>query len=368
MTPKRRDYYTELGIQPDASQDDIRAAYRKLAKKYHPDLHHGDTKAKERFQKIGEAYSVLSDPKKRMEYHSSHGIKMSQKAAAQAAKPRDVQQEGESFKVILKRAFQSGFGIFNRESAGGGGGAPRPQRGKNQHTQLELNPLQLAQGGKFLLTLTRQVVCASCSGAGVRPGGRGAECDRCLGLGEIPASKGGKTIFVTCPQCEGAGYSQFVRCDTCNGDGRTKKRVSIRVTIPAGSKPDQDIRLKGQGHEGAFGGENGDLIVRLKESKDSGYARDGDNLQITLDVNLLEALGGSVVEVPTPDGVRKVKLNPAVIQGKALKLTGQGLKKADGTRGDIMLRVRTQFPDRLDAEAAELLAKLVELPGWKVKW
>jgi len=274
MLSRKRDYYTELGVQPDASQDDIRSAFRSLAKKYHPDLHHGDAKAKRRFQKIGEAYHTLSDPKRRMQYHSSHGIKLREKAAKQAAKPRDVSKDGESFGVILKRAFKSGFGILTRE----GSDSPRPQRGRNLYTKLALNHLQMAQGGKFLLKIRRQMLCSSCAGAGVRPGGRGHECTRCLGLGEVPASEGGKTIFITCPDCEGTGFNRFERCEPCAGEGRIPKTITMRVGIPPNVQPGREIRIKGQGHEGAFGGQDGDLIVRIEEADISGLTRSGDDL------------------------------------------------------------------------------------------
>jgi molecular chaperone DnaJ len=362
MPARKRDYYTELGVQPDASQDEIRTAYRSLAKKYHPDLHHGDPKAKERFQKIGEAYQTISDPKRRMEYHSAQGIKLRQKAAAQAAQPRDVESEGESFGVVLKRAFKSGFGILNRE----GSDKPRPQRGRNLHTKITLNPMQMAQGGKFLLTIRRQILCTSCMGAGVRPGGRGSECDRCLGLGEIPASKGGVTVFDTCPQCEGTGYSKFERCESCAGEGRLSKTISLRIGVPPNVAAGREIRIKGQGHEGAFGGDNGDLVVRIEESQDSGFSRNGDDLQITLTVDLLEAIGGKELRVPTPDGELTVRLNAGVLSGRPQRVTGKGLPKQGGGRGDLLIFAQTRIPPAFDSEAVELMEKLVSLPGWKV--
>jgi len=362
MPVRKRDYYAELGVQPDASQDDIRAAYRSLAKKYHPDLHHGDSKAKARFQKIGEAYRTLSDSKLRMEYHSSQGIRLRQKAAKQATKPRDVSKEGESFGVILKRAFKAGMGILNRE----GSDKPRPQGGRNLHTTLELNPIQMAQGGKFLLMIRRDILCTICAGAGVRPAGHGSECQRCLGLGELPSSKGGKTVFDTCPQCEGTGYVEFTRCDTCEGKGRTGSTMTLRVSVPANSGFGREIRIKEKGHAGAFGGEDGDLIVRLTESRDSGFDSDGEDLRVTVQIDLLEALGGKPVSVPVPEGVKHVKFSAGVLAGRPQRIKGLGLPKKGGGRGDLVIIAQPRIPDSMDEQAEELLEKLVELPEWRV--
>ncbi|HEX04190.1 MAG TPA: J domain-containing protein [Bacteroidetes bacterium] len=362
MPGKKHDYYAELGVQPDASQDDIRSAYRSLAKKYHPDLHHGDSRAKRRFQKIGEAYRTLSDPESRMKYHSSQGMPLREKAERQASRAPDMSKEGETFGVILKRAFKAGMGILSRD----GSDKPKPQRGRNLHTTLALSPVQMAEGGKFLLKIRRDILCTGCAGAGVRPGGHGAECERCLGLGEIPSSKDGKTVFGTCPQCEGTGYSKYVRCNRCKGNGRVGSAETLRIAVPASSIPGREIRVRGKGHAGAFGGEDGDLIVRLTESKESGSARDGEDLRVTVQVNLLEALGGKTVSIPTPDGAKQVKLNAGVLAGRSQRIKGLGLPKKGGGRGDLIVSAQPRIPDSLDTQAKELLEKLVQMEGWKV--
>lgn len=360
MAEPGKDHYHELGLQPDASVDEIRSAYRRLAKKYHPDRHHGDPKATERFQRIGEAYRVLSDRGRRMEYHRRAGIRIQWRAAETATRRAAKKKTAVRFADVLKRALKTGLGTFARDLGA------QPAAGGDVNAELSLDTLELATGGEHTIVVQRSQPCRVCGGTGAGRPGRDGECARCLGLGEIPTSRGGKTVFVPCPDCGGTGAVSHGRCSACDGRGAVVTRVEVPVTVPPGSRGGHVIVLAGKGHAGTHGGKHGALRVRLVEVEHPAVRRDGDNLEVAVEVDVLQAFAGGEVSVPTPDGVHRLTLDPGAPAGRSYRLRGRGVSRRNGFRGDVIVRVRTRIRERIDRDARELLRKLASLPGWKV--
>ena len=355
MNSKLAGYYEELGVQPDASSEEIREAYRRLAKKYHPDTNRGDKVAEERFKRIGEAYRVLSDPAKRIVYHKKEEVRTK---ARSAAKSKSTTQ----FSDLFKKVFRGGFGAEGEEET-----AQVPRRGKDQQITLELDTLELAAGVKKTIQVKRDVTCTVCGGTGLKPGYEAGQCTVCKGLGEVPTSRGGKTVFVSCPNCKGSGKVAKEPCLHCGGRSVQKGSVKITVDVPAGTASDAVLTIRGQGNAGLYGGKPGDLKVQIHESTHAYFSTEGSNLVYELPLTLLEALAGTEVEIPTRDGKVKLTLTPGLNPDKPLRIKGKGVEKEGGGYGDLLVRIRYVIPDRLGDRARKILEELVKLPEWKVK-
>lgn len=396
-TTTKKDYYETLGVKKSASEDEIRKAFRKLARKYHPDVNPGDKSAEEKFKAISEANDVLSDPKKRKIYDQlgfySDNI---DPAAAEAyarggptgaggfggfpgaqggagagqGVPFDFSgfDFGDMFEGARGRTTSTGGGgfrdIFSGIFGGGRGGGFTQPEGPEPGTDLEYQvnvPFWTAiRGGVMRLNITRQDVCGNCNGNGVieQPG----VCPQCKGKGTIEQSANRMKFNVTCPRCHGTGKN-VSPCPVCHGEGVVNRTEPLEVRIKAGTRDGQRIRIAGKGNAGTHGGQAGDLYVIIRAGDHPVFHRDGDDIRITVPVTATEAALGSKIEVPTIDGRALLKVPPGTQSGQKLRLREKGVPSAtkEGVRGDEIVEVKVTVPMPRDEKTKELLRELAKL-------
>jgi molecular chaperone DnaJ len=394
-TPKK-DYYEILGVKKSASADEIRKAFRKLARKYHPDVNPGDKAAEEKFKTLSEANDVLSDAKKRKIYDQvgfySDNI---DPATAEAYARGGGQGGGGGAPGGFPGAGQAGgqgvpfdFSGFDfsdladaqgrgRRSGGGGGfrdifsgifGAGRggatadadPEPGSDLEYQVNVPFWTAIRGGVMRLNTTRQDVCGTCHGQGYieAPG----KCPECDGTGQITQTGGRMKFNVPCPRCHGTGKN-ISTCPTCHGEGTVGRIEPLEVRIKAGTRDGQRIRLAGKGNAGAHGGAAGDLYVIIKTEVHPVFRRDGDDIYLTVPVNATEAALGAKIEVPTIDGRALLKIPPGTQSGQKLRLREKGVPSAtkEGVRGDEIVEITVSVPMPRDERTKELLRELAKL-------
>ncbi len=336
--------YKTLGVAKDASDEKIKKAYRKLARKYHPDRNPGDAEAEEKFKEISAAHDVLSDPEKRKEYDAGE-----QFAGFGGANPFGAGGAQAGFGADLGDIFSS---LFNR-----GGGRARPQavRGRDLETEVTLSFDQAVNGSQVSVTVPKAERCKTCHGSGAKPGTSPIVCPRCEGRGIDAQSQGFFSISQPCPQCGGAGQIIEDPCPTCGGSGLTQQTKRYKVNIPAGVKDGARIRLAGKGEAGPRGGPPGDLYVTTHVASSPVFKRlDDGNLEVTVPISIPEALRGGTIEVPTLDGTKKIKVAPGTRHGAIQRLRGEGPPKPKGKgRGDIRYRLEIEVPKELSEEQAE---------------
>jgi molecular chaperone DnaJ len=344
--------YKTLGVSKAASDEEIKKAYRKLARKYHPDRNPGDTEAEEKFKEISAAHDVLSDPEKRKEYDAG-----GQFAGLGGANPFGAGGPQGNFSADLGDIFSS---LFNR----GGGGRARPQavRGRDLETEVTLSFDQAVKGSQVSVTVPKAERCKTCHGSGAKPGTSPTTCPRCEGRGIDAQSQGFFSISQPCPQCGGAGQIIEDPCPTCGGSGLTQQTKRYKVNIPAGVKDGARIRLAGKGEAGPRGGPPGDLYVTTHVASSPVFKRlDDGNLEVTVPISIPEALRGGTIEVPTLDGTKKIKVAPGTRHGAIQRLRGEGPPKPKGKgRGDIRYRLEIEVPKELSEEQSEAAEKLAE--------
>jgi molecular chaperone DnaJ len=352
--------YKTLGVKKDASEDEIKKAYRKLARQYHPDRNQGDKEAEDKFKEVSAAHDVLSDPEKRKEYDAGPsfggfggagggfggGNPFGGAGGAQAG------SFGGDFGDILS-------GIFNR---GGGGGRARAQqiRGRDLETEVDLGFDQAINGTQISVTVPKQERCETCHGSGAAPGTSPVTCPRCEGRGIDPQNQGFFSISQPCPRCGGAGEIIEDPCPTCGGSGVTQQSKRYKVNIPAGVKDGTRIRLAGKGEAGPRGGPNGDLYVTTRVAASPVFRRlDDGNLEVTVPITIPEAVRGGTIEVPTLDGTKKIKVAPGTKHGALQRLRGEGAPKGKGKgRGDIRYRLEIEVPKDLSEEQEKAVDEL----------
>ena len=404
MATQTKDYYGILGIKKNASTDDVRKAFRKLARKYHPDVNPGDKAAEERFKQISEANDVLSDPKKRkiydqLGYYSDNIDPAAAEAYARAAQSgggfppggfpgagypgggsRAGGQEvpfdfsGFDFSDMFSGAEgqqqQSHRGsfrdIFSGIFTGGGRGAGArmeaegPEPGTDLEYQVHVGFWQAIRGTVMRLNITRQDTCANCHGHGYleAPGA----CPECGGKGTIQQTGGRMKFNVTCPRCGGTGKARTV-CGVCGGQGVVNRTEPLEVRIKAGTRDGQRIRLAGKGNAGVHGGAAGDLYIIIRTGDNPVFHREGDDIHLTVPVTVTEAAMGSKVEVPTIDGRALLRIPPGTQSGQKLRLREKGVPSAtkEGARGDEIVEVKVVVPHVQDERSKELLRELAKL-------
>jgi len=361
----QKDFYAELGVKKDASSEEIKKAYRKLARAHHPDSNPGDSadaKAKhDKFKAVAEAYDVVGDPEKRKKYDEM----------------RELYGSG---------AFRGGFGGggqggggFNlddllRDRAGGGGGGfgdmfgdlfgggfgrrqqqqrPRAHKGQDVETTATISFTDAIDGVTISLRLTSDAPCPDCHGTGGKPGTKPHVCPECDGAGFVVASAGGAfSINETCPRCGGRQLVYDEACPTCHGSGRGTSARSIQARIPAGVRDGQRIRLRGKGGAGENGGPAGDLFVTVKVAQHRLFGRKGDNLTLDVPVSFDELALGADIKIPTLGGAPvTLKVPAGTPSGRTFRVRGKGAPKADGSKGDLLATVEVQVPAVLDAKA-----------------
>ena len=352
------DLYATLGVSRTASADEIKKAYRKLARVNHPDANPDDPKAEERFKEISHAHDVLSDPDKRREYDTR------------------LQFGG-------RGPNGGGFGGPGGPSAGDGGGfgdfadilssmfrggarsqEPVARRGADVEVEVNLSFDQAMKGAQVPVSVELPVACADCGGTGAKPGTSPRLCPDCKGRGVLSRDHGPFAFNEPCPRCGGNGTVIDEPCPTCHGTGSTSTRSQIKVKIPAGVKDGTRIRLKGKGQAGTRGGPAGDLEVVTRVAPSRLYTRKGDDLEIEVPVTFAEAALGAQVEVPTIDGRLKLKVPAGSQDGRLLRIPGKGAPRLKGSgRGDLIARVRVQVPTDLSADQREALEAYATLDG-----
>ncbi|MBN1272523.1 MAG: molecular chaperone DnaJ [Candidatus Aminicenantes bacterium] len=357
----KRDCYEILGVGRDASSEEIKRCYRKLAMMYHPDRNPEDKTAEENFKEAAEAYSVLIDPEKRSLYDrfgwdGLRGEGFSGFSGFNSSIFSD-------FEDILGNFF--GFGdIF--------GGSQRkhhvPRRGRDLALELEISLEESAEGVEKEIKLTRRETCPVCKGSKLKPGTKKIRCDRCQGRGQVRYQQGFFTISRSCSYCNGTGEIINTPCEECQGKGKVKKKRSLNVKIPAGIDEGMRLRICGEGEAGDEGAPAGDLFIVTRIQKHPFYERNGENLNCSISVSFPQAALGTIVEIPTLEGNELLKISPGLQSGEVLRLKGKGIKNLESSRkGDLFITVNVKTPQQITKEQKELLKQFAEAGGEKVE-
>nr|WP_293834094.1 molecular chaperone DnaJ [uncultured Arsenicibacter sp.] len=365
----KRDYYEVLGIDKNASADDIKKAYRKMAIKYHPDKNPDDPSAEDKFKEAAEAYDVLSDAQKKARYdqfgHQGLGGNGGFGGYGGGPSMEDIfSQFGDIF------GDESPFGSFFGRSTGGQ--RQRVRRGSDLRIKLKLNLQEVANGVEKKIKVKRHVTCTTCGGNGSKNGTAVTTCQSCNGTGQVRkvvnTMLGQMVSTNTCPTCNGEGKQVTDRCDTCFGEGRLLQEDVIPIKIPAGVAEGVQLSVSGKGNVPPRGGVAGDLLILIEEEEDEELKRDGTNIVFDLYVNFADAALGTSVEVPTIDGRARITLEPGTQSGKILRLKGKGIKELNGYgRGDQLVHVNVWTPRTLSSDERALLERLRSAPNFQPK-
>jgi molecular chaperone DnaJ len=343
-----RDLYGALGVPKGASADEIKKAYRKLARQYHPDRNPGDKEAEERFKEVQHAYDVLSDAEKRKQYDQFGAAD-----GRRGFQPRD-------FNVDLGDLGDLGDlfgGLFGR-GRGGTRARPQSERGADLEVQVNLSFEDSLQGLETRIPVDVETSCQECGGSGAKPGTSPTICPECRGRGVVSESQGLFALSQPCPRCRGNGTVIEDPCPRCRGTGRERRTKRYSVKIPAGVRDGTRIRLKGKGEAGVAGGPPGDLFVVTRVADSPVYKRRGSDLEVEVPVSLADAALGTEVEVPTPDGPVSLKVPAGSEHGKLLRIKGRGAPNLKGGKGDVLARLKLEVPKKLNKKQRELLEEL----------
>jgi molecular chaperone DnaJ len=341
----KKDYYEVLGVNRDASEDELKKAYRKLAMKWHPDRNPDNPKAEERFKEAKEAYEVLTDAQKRAAYDQFGHAGVDPSAAGGAG-------AGAGF-----GGFADAFGdIFGDIFGGGGRQRSTVYRGADLRYNLEITLEDAARGTETRIRIPAMEECETCHGTGAKPGTQPTTCTTCGGHGQVRMQQGFFSIQQTCPKCHGTGKMVANPCSSCSGSGRVKRHKTLAVKIPAGVDEGDRIRLSGEGEAGVNGGPSGDLYVVIQIRPHPVFTRDHNDLHCEMPVSFATAALGGEIEIPTLDGYAKIKIPPETQSGKIFRLRGKGIKGVRSTtHGDLMCHVVVETPVNLTARQKELL-------------
>ena len=355
---EKRDYYEVLGLQKGCSEDELKKAYRQMAKKYHPDLNPGDKEAEERFKEVNEAYEVLSDKEKRSRYDQFGHAGVDPNFGAGAGGPFGDFSGADFGDIDLGDIFGSFFG----GGFGGGSSSRRngPMKGDTLRAGVTITFEEAAFGCEKEIILNREETCETCHGSGCEPGTTAEICPNCRGTGTVRIQRGGGAFtFATtasCPKCNGTGKIIHQPCKTCNGSGSVRKQRKITVKIPAGIDNGQAVSLRGQGGAGRNGGPAGDLIISVTVRPHAFFKRDGTSVYLEQPVSFLQATLGADLEIPTIDGKVKWTLPEGTQPGTTFRLRGKGIPSINGRgRGDQFVTVQVQVPKNLTREQKEAL-------------
>jgi molecular chaperone DnaJ len=375
----RKDYYQILGVGETASPDEIKKAYRRLAKKYHPDSNQGDPSAADKFKEANEAHEVLSDPKKRKQYDDMRHFASAGYGAAGGHQGFDINDLlGQFARGGARSTGGRGAQTFTFEDLGGLGGVGDifssifdrggrfrqqrygPQPGEDLYAEVEV-PFDLAiQGGKTVVSISKNETCDRCKGSGAEPGARVTKCPQCGGAGMISVSQGGFAVSRPCPRCYGRGEIVSEPCSKCAGSGQVSGMKRLSIKIPKGIDDGGKIRLRGQGQPGTSGGPPGDLIIKVNVLGDRFFTRRGASIYCDVKINLAQAVLGSKIRVRTMGDKKALLKIPAGTQpGTTFRLKGLGAE-AGGKVGDQLVTVNVEIPRKLDSESKKLIEQLAE--------
>jgi molecular chaperone DnaJ len=374
-----KDFYAVLGVPSTATQDEIKKAYRKLAKRYHPDANANDPKAAERFKEISEANNVLGDAEKRKQYDDMRrlgafdgfGFGGAAPRRGPSSRPGAGPSAGANPNINFQDFDIGGLGglgdlfgsIFNnaRNQTRQSG----PQRGQNIETSLDIPFRTAARGGKVPVELEVNEECGTCHGSGAAPGATMKTCPECSGRGVVSFGQGGFAVNRPCPMCLGRGQVPSQPCPTCNGSGEVRTRKKVLITVPPGVDTGSKIRLKGQGGKGSSNGPPGDLLITFNVLADKFYQREGLDVIAKLPLNIAQATLGSKVNVNTLDGKKvAIRIPPGTPSGKRFRVRGQGIHKGSD-HGDLIVEVKIEAPEKLSEEQERIMKEFAAAGGMK---
>lgn len=375
-----KDFYQVLGVPDTASEADIKKAYRRLAKQYHPDANPDNPQAAERFKGISEAHATLSDPDKRKKYDRmrKYGAfdmggrggrgRAGTGAPGGAGSTQDFDFDFGNLGNMggLGDIFSSIFG--GGGGGGGGGGAPHgshPAQGQTVEAVVEV-PFRVAMlGGKIPVSIPITEQCRTCQGTGGAPGASLDTCSECHGRGTVSFGQGGFAVNRPCPACRGRGKVPSTPCPTCRGTGEIRSQRKVMITVPPATESGNRVRLRGQGQPGPPGTKPGDLIITFEVKPDRFFHKDGLNLMCSVPINIAQAMLGSKIRVRTLDGKKVVlRIPPGTQSGRKFRIKGLGLEK-NGRKGDQLVQVDVRIPDKLSESEEELVKRLAEEAGLK---
>jgi len=360
-----KDFYQVLGVPKSASADEVKKAYRKLARQLHPDHNPGNAEAEDRFKAVSEAYDVLSDDTRRKEYdemRSLFGAGAFRRGARQSSPPFDTSDlfgggggdrrfGGTSFSDLFSSIFS------------GGGGRRGPARGRDVEAEMVLDFADAAHGVTRMLTVRAPGICDTCHGSGAKPGTQPRTCPQCNGSGLITRNQGSFSFSEPCRECQGVGTIVTEKCPECRGTGGVTKTRRLNVRIPPGVTDGKRIRLAGRGEPGDRGGPAGDLYIHVKVRPDRLFGRHGDDLTLTVPITFAEAVIGVDLRVPTLDGPVTLRVPPGTPSGRTLRARGKGVLRRDGSVGDLLVTVEVVVPKDLSAEARSALDSFAAASG-----
>jgi molecular chaperone DnaJ len=369
MTTGKRDFYEILGVKESATQSEIKKAYRKLAKEHHPDANPGDPKAADRFKEIGEAYSVLSDEKKRKQYDQmkrlgAFGFGGSQGrgpfARGGSATSYGGSTPGGGFSFEDLSSFGGGISdlfstIFDRGKREPGRAQSGPRKGRNVEYVVDVSFETAVRGGRISINIPITEECATCGGSGAASGTASKTCPECKGSGTVSFGQGGFAVKRPCPACMGRGTIPEKPCRSCDGSGTVRQNRKIQVTVPKGAENGSKVRLTGQGERGSMGGTPGDLLITFNVKPHRFFRREGLDLEVTVPINIAQASLGSKIKVRTIDDKRVIlRIPPGTQSGTRFRIRGQGVEKG-GRVGDMYVEVNLVVPDSLTPEGRRLM-------------
>jgi len=353
------DFYVILGLEHGASESEIKRAYRRLARRYHPDINPGDRTAEARFRQILEAYETLIDPARRSRYDAG--------SPADGGQRRTTGFEGFDFSGRGGDHAATFGDLFAEVFTARGEQRPAAERGADLHQTVALSFEDAFNGVQRAITVTRRETCRTCTGTGVTRAGAGA-CVVCQGAGSVRTVRGHMVFSRSCPGCGGTGQQRPRPCEPCGGGGQLTRAESVQVRIPAGIADGDRVRVPGKGNGGLRGGEPGDLYVTVQVAPHPLYHREGDDLHLSVPIAIHEAALGARIDVPTPDGGTKVRIPPGTQSGQRFRLRERGVVSTrDGRRGDLVVEVKLVLPKVLDERSKELLREFGRLNGENVR-
>lgn len=357
-----KDFYKTLGVSNDASQEEIKKAYRKLAQKHHPDSNPGDAEAEEKFKEVSEAYATLSKPDQRKEYDQVRRVAASGGFQGFGGQPGGGFGGfgGQQVRVEDLEDLLGGMGGLGDLFGFGAGSRGRsgPTRGADLQTELTIPFEDAAQGVTTSVRVSGAAPCSHCGGSGAEPGTTVATCPNCGGRGTIAQNQGFFSFSQPCPQCRGSGRLIETPCTTCQGSGRENRTRSVKLRVPAGVKDGATLRLRGKGAPGSGGGPSGDLLVKVRVPKSRTFGRKGNDLTLTVPITFSEAALGTKIDVPTLNGGVKVRIPSGTSSGKTFRVRGKGINPERGKAGDLLVTVQVAVPQKMSKEEKKLIEEL----------
>jgi molecular chaperone DnaJ len=356
----KRDYYQVLGVSKNATAEEIKKAYRKVAMQFHPDRNPNDKEAEEKFKEAAEAYEILNDSDKRAQYDRFGHNAFSQGRSSAGGGGMNMDDIFSQFGDIFG---DEGFGSFFGNRGGRRSGSSRGTRGSNLRVKLKMNFEEIAKGASKTIKIKKYIKCSPCQGSGAKDKNNVQTCGTCSGTGQVRRVQntflGQMQTVTTCPNCNGEGSTVTVKCASCKGEGRVYGEETIELDIPAGVQEGMQLSITGKGNIGERGGGFGDLIVQIEEEAHAQLQRDGLNVAFDLYITFPDAVFGSQIEVPTIDGRAKIKIPAGTQSGKILRLKGKGFPNINSyEKGDQLIRVNIWTPQNISAEEKTMLDKM----------